>query len=171
MPRTCDLVRELLPDLRRWARRLGRTLPAALEPEDLVQVASIAVVHAVASFDATRGDDVRAHCRIRAWRAMLDAKRALRSVAANEVAGDHDEPADAEAPEGADLGARRWLNARIARLPGRLRRVIELRYGADLDVREIGDLLGLSPARISQLHGEAMALLRADGTDGDEVRS
>lgn len=57
------------------------------------------------------------------------------------------------------LGAR--LDEALARLPARLQQIITLRYRDDWDHCEIASHLGVTPSRISQLHGEAMKRLRA----------
>ncbi len=49
----------------------------------------------------------------------------------------------------------------IARLPERERLVVSLYYDRELNLREIGQLLGVSESRISQLLGQAMIRLRA----------
>lgn len=51
---------------------------------------------------------------------------------------------------------RTGLNA----LPPRLKRVLELYYGDDLTLRQIGNLLGVTEARISQLLSDAVQRLR-----------
>jgi len=49
----------------------------------------------------------------------------------------------------------------IARLPERERMVVSLYYDRELNLREIGALLGVSESRVSQLLGQAMIRLRA----------
>ncbi|NUO53424.1 MAG: sigma-70 family RNA polymerase sigma factor [Polyangiaceae bacterium] len=50
-------------------------------------------------------------------------------------------------------------------LPPRLKHVLELYYGDDLTLREIGNLLGVSEARISQLLASAVRKLRESCAD------
>ncbi len=53
----------------------------------------------------------------------------------------------------------RLLRAAFATLPPRLRRVIELYYGRDWTMKEIGAALGVNESRVSQLHKAALARL------------
>ena len=53
------------------------------------------------------------------------------------------------------------LAAAIQELPERERRVIVLYYAEDLRLKEIGEVLGITESRVSQLHSSAIALLNA----------
>jgi RNA polymerase sigma factor for flagellar operon FliA len=57
--------------------------------------------------------------------------------------------------------SKRTLSLAMDALPPRLRRVLELYYGDELTLRDIGNVLGVSESRICQLHGEAVKRLRA----------
>ncbi|MCC6523049.1 MAG: sigma-70 family RNA polymerase sigma factor [Polyangiaceae bacterium] len=61
--------------------------------------------------------------------------------------------------------SRAAIEVALAALPERLRRVLELYYGDELTLREIGNLLGVSESRISQLVGQAVATLRSRVAD------
>jgi RNA polymerase sigma factor for flagellar operon FliA len=52
------------------------------------------------------------------------------------------------------------LRTALDALPPRLRRVLELYYGDDLTLRQIGNVLGVTEARISQLLSDAVRRLR-----------
>lgn len=52
------------------------------------------------------------------------------------------------------------LRTALDALPPRLRRVLELYYGDDLTLRQIGNILGVTEARISQLLSDAVRRLR-----------
>lgn len=52
------------------------------------------------------------------------------------------------------------LRTGLDALPPRLKRVLELYYGDDLTLRQIGNLLGVTEARISQLLSDAVQRLR-----------
>ena len=52
------------------------------------------------------------------------------------------------------------LRTALDALPPRHRKVLELYYGDDLTLRQIGNLLGVTEARISQLVGDAVKKLR-----------
>jgi RNA polymerase sigma factor for flagellar operon FliA len=60
----------------------------------------------------------------------------------------------------------------VSALPPRLRQILELYYGADLRLRDIGATLGVSESRVSQLHAEAIARLRASvGAHATDARA
>lgn len=56
---------------------------------------------------------------------------------------------------------RRALAAEIEQLPERERTVLALYYQEELNLREIGAVLEVSESRVSQIHGQAAARLRA----------
>ncbi len=53
----------------------------------------------------------------------------------------------------------------IAGLPERERLVMALYYDEELNLREIGDVLGVSESRVCQIHGQALIRLRARMND------
>jgi RNA polymerase sigma factor for flagellar operon FliA len=69
----------------------------------------------------------------------------------------HAEPADEHICKNELLRA---ANEAIAALPPRLRRVLELHYESDLNLRQIGELLGVSESRACQLRTEAIRRIR-----------
>jgi len=71
--------------------------------------------------------------------------------------------ADGASPEmRAELGEmHRILGTEIERLPQQQKMVLSLYYYEDMNYREIGQVLGLSQPRISQIHAQAMISLRA----------
>jgi RNA polymerase sigma factor for flagellar operon FliA len=52
------------------------------------------------------------------------------------------------------------INRAIASLPERLQRILELHYGENLTLRQIGELLGVSESRVCQLQSEAVRRIR-----------
>jgi RNA polymerase sigma factor for flagellar operon FliA len=62
-------------------------------------------------------------------------------------------------------GFRRALAEEIIRLPEREKLVMSLYYDDELNLREIGEVLGVSESRVCQLHGQALLRLRARMTD------
>ncbi len=60
-----------------------------------------------------------------------------------------------------ERGVREELVAAIDELPDREKKVMGLYYEQELNLREIGDVLGVSESRICQLHTQAIARLRA----------
>jgi RNA polymerase sigma factor for flagellar operon FliA len=61
--------------------------------------------------------------------------------------------------EDADIKMR--LIKAIEELPEREKMVMALYYDEDLNLREIGEVLGVTESRVSQLHSQAVARLRA----------
>ncbi len=53
------------------------------------------------------------------------------------------------------------LSESISTLPERERLVMSLYYDEELNLREIGDVLGVSESRVCQIHGQALIRLRA----------
>ena len=53
------------------------------------------------------------------------------------------------------------LANQIAKLPERERLVLALYYDEELNLREIGEVLGVTESRVCQIHGQAMVRLQA----------
>ena len=73
------------------------------------------------------------------------------------AASSHPDPADVLEEE----GMRELLVAAIDSLPEREKLMMSLYYEKDLNLREIGEVLGVSESRVCQLHTQAIARLRA----------
>jgi RNA polymerase sigma factor for flagellar operon FliA len=56
---------------------------------------------------------------------------------------------------------RRSLSDAIASLPDRERLVMTLYYDEELNLREIGAVIGVSESRVSQIHSQALIRLQA----------
>ena len=56
---------------------------------------------------------------------------------------------------------REQVAAALGRLPERERMVLSLYYERELNLKEIGEVLGVSESRVCQIHGQALARLRA----------
>jgi RNA polymerase sigma factor FliA len=72
---------------------------------------------------------------------------------------DTDAPSPAEALDQTDV--RETLADAISRLPEREKLVITLYYYEELTLREIGEVLGVTESRVSQLHTKAILRLKA----------
>ncbi len=79
---------------------------------------------------------------------------------------DPDAPDPAAAMDQTDLKDR--MADAIARLPEREKLVIALYYYENLTLREIGEVLGVTESRISQLHTKAVLRLRGRLSDEDQ---
>ena len=56
---------------------------------------------------------------------------------------------------------REHVLAAITSLPEKEKLMLSLYYGEELNLKEIGEILGVSESRVSQIHGQALARLRA----------
>ncbi len=61
----------------------------------------------------------------------------------------------------AEKDLKRELAARIADLPERERLVLALYYDEELNLKEIGEVLGVTESRVCQIHNQALMRLRA----------
>ncbi|MCL2524830.1 MAG: RNA polymerase sigma factor FliA [Betaproteobacteria bacterium] len=65
-----------------------------------------------------------------------------------------------------DRNIRQTLVAAIARLPEREKLMMGLYYEQELNLREIGEVMGITESRVCQLHSQAIARLRAQVVGG-----
>jgi len=100
----------------------------------------------------------------------LQEARGHQIVYFDDFAGDGDESfldrhlTDNDADPAAileDRDLRQGLVEAIARLPEREKLMMGLYYEQDLNLREIGEIMGVTESRVSQLHSQAIARLRA----------
>ena len=81
------------------------------------------------------------------------------SVAEQPSFGSSNTTGPLEALETGDF--RGALTKAISRLPGREGMVMSFYYDEELNLREIGEILGVSESRVCQIHGQALIRLRA----------
>ena len=81
------------------------------------------------------------------------------SVALIDTIEDTSGPQPSQALDQTEL--REALGEAIARLPEREKLVITLYYYEELTLREIGEVLGVTESRVSQLHTKAILRLKA----------
>ena len=98
-------------------------------------------------------------------RAMRDVATA-RLLSLDELADSGNpgaEPTDPVTPEAAasEVSFRSALAEAIRGLPEREQQLLALYYDEELNLREIGAVLGVSESRVCQLHGQALVRLRA----------
>jgi RNA polymerase sigma factor for flagellar operon FliA len=96
--------------------------------------------------------------------AALDELWTVSSTGGDQIAlidtiEDENAPAPQEAMAATEL--REALGEAIARLPEREKLVITLYYYEELTLREIGEVLGVTESRVSQLHTKAVLRLKA----------
>ena len=78
--------------------------------------------------------------------------------------GSRDDMARSHGGPGQELEEARFqqaLSEAIGALPERERLVLALYYDEELNLKEIGEVLGVSESRVSQLHSQCAARLRA----------
>lgn len=165
------LVELHLPLVRALARRYAHR---GERLEDLVQVGSIGLIHAVDRFDPARGGDlvsfavptitgeIRRHLRdraaiVRAPRERGGGARAPVCLSLTERELDTDPGADV-AFEASD--ERLLLAAGFRTLTERERRILHLRFFAGLSQREIASQIGLSQIQVSRVIRRALEHLR-----------
>lgn len=182
-----QLIRDHIPLVKSIAKRFARRLPASVAHDDLFGAGALGLIDSVVR---RRGSDENAfacYTRIRIRGAIFDELRAhdwlpRRSRKEEEPrsgepmpiavlhiedlpAGDRKEPgenAEATSPLEA-LASKRiadLLRRELAELPERDRLVLHLHYFKGMRLREIGRFLGVSEARISQIHHRALRQMR-----------
>lgn len=120
------------------------------------------------------GRDAKDHEVAEAMGISLDEyHHILQDVAASRVFSiDHDDSESGDGPELPgdepsplavlqEAGFQEALTEAIAALPEREQLVMQLYYDEELNLREIGAVLGVSESRISQIHGRIMLKLRS----------
>jgi RNA polymerase sigma factor for flagellar operon FliA len=170
------------------ARRISRRLPPNVSTGDLIGAGSLGLVDSVCRRKGTDEGSFASYTRIRIRGAIFDELRNLdwsprRSHAAQEerdtaarrpvaVVRFDDMPGSAanalvdprsEEDPLETLARRRDLSELerlLEALPGRERVVLKLYYFRGMGLREIGLFLGITEARVSQLHHRALARLR-----------
>jgi RNA polymerase sigma-B factor len=166
------LIVSYLPLVRGTARRFaGRGEPF----DDLVQVGTLGVIAAVDRCDPSRADqltayvrssvegEIRRHLRDRAT--VVRIPRRLQSgpePPGPALSLDDDDPSFAAPAAPDEVGVSRALVASAARsLDGRERRIVALRFYADMSQAEIGELVGMSQVHVSRLLQRATDKMRA----------
>ena len=160
------------------AGHISKRLPRHLDIQDLHQDARLGLLCAAAAYDARKRVPFAAFARQRISGAIVDGLRQndhlSRSARARVKAEGGEAPAPAsltfpdripgtlEPPDrhAAQAECQRLLNAAAAALPMRLRIVLHAYYHCGQTMRVIGENLGISEGRVSQIHARALRLLR-----------
>jgi RNA polymerase sigma-B factor len=159
-----ELVRSHLPLVRAMARRYARRRE---EFDDLVQAGSVGLVKAATRFDPARGvafatfvtPSVEGEIR----RQLRERSKGTATVS-DPVADEHaaESAADAQALAASEI--RVLLAGGLRTLDSRERRIVFLRFNADMTERQIAQEVGISQAHVSRLLERALIKLRAELT-------
>lgn len=152
------------------ARTLIDYAPTYVDLEDLLQAGALALLKASRRARVRRaGDDEENYLRTRIWGSLFDEVRRTAAVPRGLLTKlpRESEPANEtrlDAQDQAELAQVRqlWALAReaIDRLPRSERSVVLLYYLRGATMHEIGEILGISESRASQLHHAGLARLR-----------
>jgi RNA polymerase sigma factor FliA len=176
------LIERYLPLCRRIAFATKVLPTAALGSEDLEAAGVVGLIQAVDRFDPERGIPFEGYAALRVRGAVLDEVRRLddlsrtargrvradehhvaMSLDSLEERGEMGGPTQAaEVDErAAQAGLRDDVERALAAIPVRERSILASYYRDGLSLAAIGRRLGVSEARVCQLHGRAIAQLRS----------
>jgi len=172
-PKIQPPAKEELPDLERrnalvlehldWARTIARAvagrLPSWVAADDLIGPAEIALVQAAERYDPVRNDSFRGYAERRIRGACYDSvRRRNYPVATPAVAEQADPHPDPEEQMRATEMLRVWQV--VDRLPPRHRLLIRCLYIDGVSLAEQSAHCTVGCARLSQIHREALVMLR-----------
>jgi RNA polymerase sigma factor (sigma-70 family) len=161
------LVREHLDNVLRFTHSIAHRFPWC-ELEDLEQVALEALVLSSRRYDPARGVPFRGFAHFRIFGAIVDHARQSSMVSRNEAkqgvrryAVSLDAIPSWREPAEADPGYKQieladYLNEAIAELPERDRMVVLLCEVEGLTQEKVGEFLGVSKSRVSQIRTKAL---------------
>ncbi len=183
-----QLIREHMPLVKTIAKRFARRLPASVAHDDLLGAGALGLIDSVVRRRGNDESSFACYTRIRIRGAIFDElrshdwlpRRSRNSEkqpsqgAPHPVAVLHmeDLPAGSEksqadrCPDASPLEAlatkriASMLRRELDQLPQRDRLVLHLHYFKGMRLKEIGRLLGVSEARISQIHHRALHQLK-----------
>lgn len=101
--------------------------------------------------------------RILSYEEMSGADSGENEISMNQSAGPYDNLAEKGFKEG--------LAEKISSLPERERLVMGLYYEKEFNLKEIGEIIGVTEGRVCQIHSQALIRLRARMTDWTEEAS
>ncbi len=178
-----DDVEAYLPLVRRLARRAHRKVPPNVLLDDLVSAGTLGLLDALRRFDGVRDARFEWYLHVRIRGAILDELRKLdwlsrrqraatasdsngkvSIIAFEELPEHHRDVASVGVASPADLAEQHLhgvaLAGAVARLPEREETIVSMHYYRGHTLKEIAAVLGVSEARVSQLHARALTLLQ-----------
>ena len=159
--------------VKRLARMVAARVPSRVSLDDLVGAGMLGLVLAADRYDGVRGVPFETFARWRIHGALLDflrgedpltreARRRLRESQRSGADGGEPQFLDVDALadklttdrptgfEAADALARIRLRTIVGKLPDGDRKLLELYYGEEQTLREVGTILGVTESRICQ---------------------
>jgi len=184
-----QLVRQHLPLVRKLARRMALRAPASIMQDDLLSAGTYGLIDSVIRNRGDGGASFACYVRMRIRGAIYDELRANDWLPRRARLKDRPEPESGpprpvavirfdDLPKGPESAlatkeidadplealtrkrVRSRLHDALCGLPERDRLVVHLHYFKGMQIREIGKLLGVSEARVSQIHHRALSRIR-----------
>jgi RNA polymerase sigma factor (sigma-70 family) len=159
-----ELAIEHLEWARAIARHVASHLPTWFTADDLIGAAEIALLKLAAAYDPARGIPFRAFAQRRIYGACIDSVRRREYRERSHQTTDRlqslclkPSPEDQAA---AGQNCRVW--SVVQRLPQRHKLVILSVYGGGNTLVELSKKVGVGPARLSQIHREALGMMREE---------
>ena len=166
-------ILENMPLVKRLARMVAARVPSRVSLDDLVGAGMLGLVLAADRFDGVRGVPFETFARWRIHGALLDflrgedpltreARRRLRESQRSGTDGGEPQFVDVDAIadrlsldtpqsyDATDAIARIRLRKIVATLPDGDRKLLDLYYGEEQTLREVGAVLGVTESRICQ---------------------
>lgn len=191
-----DKVEAALPMLNAIAGSMRRCMPSFVEHGDLVQWGMLGLADAVRRFDESRGVAFATYANVRVRGAILDgirsmdwmprtdrararsdgrhlvkthslARKCFEADSGRDVCEGH-MLADAKAlPPATDAERRDYFDRVTRGLGPREATVVKLMYLHGCNMREAGNAIGISETRVSQLHSQAIGVLKSRAARGE----
>jgi RNA polymerase sigma factor for flagellar operon FliA len=183
------LIKQHLPLVHRMARRMSLRAPASIVHDDLLSAGTYGLVDSVIRNRGDGGASFACYVRLRIRGAIYDELRANDWLPRRARLKDRPEPESGpprpvavirfdDLPQGPEAAlaseeldtdplevltrkrVRNSLHEAMSELPERDRLVVHLHYFKGMQIREIGKFLGVSEARVSQIHHRALGRMR-----------
>ncbi len=174
------LVVAYSPMVKFVAGRLGAGLPSHVEDADLISYGLVGLIGAIERFEPERGIKFETFAMTRIRGSIIDELRSLdwvprsvrsraREIEQAQAKLEHELQRAPTADEGAadpqealaSNEVKDRLTEAIGSLPEREQLVVALYYYENLTLREIGEVLGVTESRVSQLHTKAVMRLKS----------
>lgn len=156
-------ILDYIPLVRTIAYKMSRKMPPSIEEDDLVSSGMIGLINAANRFDPTKGTSFKTYAWGRIEGAMLDELRSLDWVPRlvrsrkTEPYSYKDIPPKDKLIDLDKLVEHKQIFDAVKSLSEKEKRVIFLYYYEDMTMKEAGEKLKISEARVCQIHKSAIA--------------